>query len=1104
MKGVKMKRVVLLVLFFISIGFAQIEIILDNDQAGFSINGSWNLKTSTSCYNGTARYIKRGTGANYVQWQQPILFPGEYSLDMFLINNKYAKDAHCILSTASGDSFFIVDQHYEPEGWKNLGTYEIPENFTFTISDQFADSGTYVYADAIRLTYMGSTYKIEGSVQTAQSDQRSTFTVELLLYETRKILKTFSINPGFQTFSFSDLPSNTYLLQCTAWGYDTLITDPIVVNNNDVADVILNMNPASINRHDLQGKIQLEDSLSNVKCRVELFPFGSNEFVYYDSVGNNGIFAFPNIPEAHYSLKFFADGHLSDTTTYADINLNSDVELDPLYLYAYFQIAWCSDMHIGAGYESQFQGVISNINSNRDQLDFLINSGDLTEKGLNNEYDSYNSYISACKIPVYSIAGNHDTKWSESGLQYLINNVCPLHFSFDHKGFHFIGMNSGTPMKGGSGYIDPSEITWLKQDLASLSDSTMPIVFVTHMPMELTNLVNYWKVLDLLKQYNIVFIMVGHGHVNKTYDFEGIPGAMTMDTYNSTTSGFSIVRFSKKEISVTPFLNSTDAVGTTWLRTPYKGTIQPKIDFLNLTDGAIITGTQTIQIRTESAMSSGTYSVRTASAGSGSLTGSGTSWSMEINPAELENGSHVLSVTFTDVSGNQYYRSVEFYTENGSYPKAAWRFDSKAIIISTPAFDSSNVYFGTSDGKIYGLSRNDGSPVWTPYQTNASIFSSPVVMDSTVYIGSSDGNMYAISTNTGLLQWSFNTGKAVISAVIVDDSLAYFAGNNILYAVNIYTHEKVWEYTTGGLIECKPVISGDNIIVTSWDRYVHCVNRFTGIGIWKWYKQSSFYYAPAACWPVVASDKVFVTDPAKNLTAIDLTSGAAIWESGGTPQSWESIGLSGDQSRVYVRTLDGYLSAFNTATDTKQQVWATDVEFGYDSNPSMPIEKCGTLFSGGKRGFVASLIGSTGTLNWRYWASQALVSTVTPIDGSHVLAVSLDGTITLIAGDPSEKIKTSENTVPAKNSLLSPYPNPFNNTTKIRYTLKDRQNVKVAIYDMIGREVYSIYAKNQNNGYHEINWPGVDRAGKALPSGLYIIKIETDSFQSSTKMMLLK
>jgi outer membrane protein assembly factor BamB len=202
--------------------------------------------------------------------------------------------------------------------------------------------------------------------------------------------------------------------------------------------------------------------------------------------------------------------------------------------------------------------------------------------------------------------------------------------------------------------------------------------------------------------------------------------------------------------------------------------------------------------------------------------------------------------------------------------------------------------------------------------------------------------------------------------------------------------------------------------------------------------------------------------------------------------------------------LDGYLYAFNTATDTKQQVWATDVEFGYDSNPSMPIEKCGTLFSGGKRGFVASLIGSTGTLNWRYWASQALVSTVTPIDGSHVLAVSLDGTITLIAGDPSEKIKTSENTVPAKNSLLSPYPNPFNNTTKIRYTLKDQQNVKIAIYDMIGREVYSIYAKNQNNGYHEINWQGLDRAGKVLPSGLYIIKIETDSFQSSTKMMLLK
>ncbi len=1100
-----MKRILLLVVLFFGFCFAQIEIILDNDDEDFSVQGTWSTKTSANCYNGTGRYKLKGTGENYAQWVRDISFPGKYLVEFWSMRYNYARDANCFISTSNGDSLIIIDQFYRPVGWDSIGIFSIPEVFTFKVTDFYADTGKFVYADAIRLTYVDSTFNIGGTVETGLMDLMSYIQVDLFISASDKLIETYYLPPNQRTFLFSGLPEGQYKIKCSAWGYDTLTVDPIDLQNEDLTNLNLILTPSSsLTRHDLEGTVILDDSSSSSLCRIYLFESHNSHPVRTDSVGHNESFIFEDLPEGEYRLLFQADGYLSDSTTFNVINLNQDMALSPLVLYAYFQVAWCSDMHIGSGNDAAFQGVVSNINSIKEQLDFVINSGDVTEKGLNSEFISYKNYIASCQIPVYHVAGNHDTKWSESGLQYFINNISPLHFSLDHKGFHFIGMNSGTPMKGGSGYVDPAEILWLREDLASLSDSTMPIVFITHMPMNVTNLVNYWKVLDILKQYNTVFVMVGHGHVNSKYDFEGIPGAMTMDTYNSTTSGFSIVSFSKKEISVTPFLNSTDAVGTTWLRVPYTGAIQPKIEFPNLSNGEIITSSKTIQIHTENAMISGTYAIRTASVGSGSLSGSGNNWSMDINPAGLENGSHVLSVTLTDASGNAYSRSIEFYSEDGSYPKATWRFNAQSIIISTPAFDSSQVYFGASDGRIYALDINDGTPAWTPYQTDASIFSSPAVKDSTLYIGSSDGNLYAISTNTGTLKWTFNTGKAVISAVVVVDSLAYFAGNNILYAVNIDTREKVWEYSTGGLIECKPAIAGENIVVTSWDRNVHCINRFTGTKNWKWNKQSSFYYAPAACWPVVSPDKVFVTDPAKNLTAISLATGATIWESGGDPQSWESIGISGDKSRIYVRTLDGYLYAFNTSASTKELTWSTNVEYGYDSNPSMPVEKYGTLFSGGKRGFVASVVGSNGTLHWRYWASQALVSTVTPIDGAHVLAVSLDGTVTLIEGDPSEKIETSENTIPIKNSLLAPFPNPFNSTTKIRYTLKDPQDVEIAIYDITGREVYSSQVKNQGSGYHEINWQGCSKSGQSLPSGLYFVKLESKTLTATSKVMLLK
>jgi len=1104
MKGIMMKRVLLFLVLLFSMIYSQIEIILDNNDPEFSVLGTWNTKSSNNCYNNTARYKLKGNGENYAKWEKNITFPGKYLVEFWSMRYNYAKDANCFIRTTNGDSLIEVDQFYRPVGWDSIGVFSVPDTFIFKITDFFADTGKFVYADAIKLTYLDSTYNIGGVIETAVQDFMSYIQVKLIHSTTNKMIDSIRLTPGNKNFLFTGLPNGQYKIRCSAWGYDTLTVDPINLTNGDITDLNLVLNLASCTRHSLSGTIVIDDSSTVAQCRIYLYPIDAIHPARIDSAGHNESFAFDDLPEGEYRLTFQADSYLSDSTTYADVNLNQDISLSPLVMYAYFQIAWCSDMHIGSGNEAAFQGVVSNINSIKGQLDFVINSGDIAEKGLNSEFVSYKSYISSCQIPVYQVAGNHDTKWSESGLQYFINNISPLHFSVDHKGFHFIGMNSGTPMKGGSGYIDPAEIIWLKQDLAGLSDSTMPVVFVTHMPMNVTNLVNYWEVLDILKQHNIAFIMVGHGHTNNEYDFEGIPGAMTMDTYNSTTSGFSIVSFSKKEISVTPFLNSTDATGATWRRVSYTGTIQPKIEFTNLTDGEVITSAKTIQIHTECAMSSGTYTIRTASAGSGSLSGSGNDWSMDLSPAGLENGSHVLLITLTDASGNSYCRSIEFYSEDGSYPKATWRFNAQSIVISTPAYDSSRVYFGASDGKIYALNLEDGTPAWTPYQTDASIFSSPAVKDSILYIGSSDGNLYAISTISGALKWSFNSGKAVISAVVVIDSLAYFAGNNILYAVNINTQQKVWEYSTSGLIECKPAIAGDNIIVTSWDRNVHCVNRFTGTNVWRWYKQSSFYYAPAASWPVVSSDKVFVTDPAKNLTAISLATGSTIWESGGNPQSWESIGISGDKSRVYVRTLDGYLYAFNTSASTKELTWSTNVEYGYDSNPSMPVEKCGTLFSGGKRGFVASVVGSTGTLHWRYWASQALVSTVTPIDGSHVLAVSLDGTVTLIEGDPSEKIETSENTIPTKNSLLAPYPNPFNSTTKIRYTLKDQQNVRIAVYDMVGREVYSWKYKNQSNGYHVIDWNGMDRSGNILPSGVYFIRIIADNFNSSAKMILLK
>ncbi len=83
--------------------------------------------------------------------------------------------------------------------------------------------------------------------------------------------------------------------------------------------------------------------------------------------------------------------------------------------------------------------------------------------------------------------------------------------------------------------------------------------------------------------------------------------------------------------------------------------------------------------------------------------------------------------------------------------------------------------------------------------------------------------------------------------------------------------------------------------------------------------------------------------------------------------------------------------------------------------------------------------------------------------------------------------------------LSQNYPNPFNPSTKISYTLGERSNVTLKVFDVLGREVASLVNTTQEAGKHEVNFDAQN-----LSSGLYIYTLSAGSFKQSKKMMLLK
>jgi len=94
--------------------------------------------------------------------------------------------------------------------------------------------------------------------------------------------------------------------------------------------------------------------------------------------------------------------------------------------------------------------------------------------------------------------------------------------------------------------------------------------------------------------------------------------------------------------------------------------------------------------------------------------------------------------------------------------------------------------------------------------------------------------------------------------------------------------------------------------------------------------------------------------------------------------------------------------------------------------------------------------------------------------------------------------------VPEQFALHQNYPNPFNPITTIQYDLPEAGNLKLAIYDILGREVIELANGYQEAGYKSIQWNGRNKSGQLVSAGMYFYAIEAGKHSAIRKMVLLK
>ena len=91
------------------------------------------------------------------------------------------------------------------------------------------------------------------------------------------------------------------------------------------------------------------------------------------------------------------------------------------------------------------------------------------------------------------------------------------------------------------------------------------------------------------------------------------------------------------------------------------------------------------------------------------------------------------------------------------------------------------------------------------------------------------------------------------------------------------------------------------------------------------------------------------------------------------------------------------------------------------------------------------------------------------------------------------------NAIPDKFQLIQNYPNPFNPSTKIHFTLSNRQVVTLKIYDTLGREIETLLSDDKPAGYYDVVW----NSGY-FPSGVYFCQLKSEDYTDTKKLLLLK
>lgn len=478
-----------------------------------------------------------------------------------------------------------------------------------------------------------------------------------------------------------------------------------------------------------------------------------------------------------------------------------------------FRFAQLTDIHLSPNNPNPTEDLlrsIAQINAT-DSLDFVLVTGDLTEEGDRATMEKVKSCLDLLKVKYYVALGNHETKWSDSGCTAFGEIFGGERFDFEHKGFLFLGFNSGPLMRMAYGHVVPQDIRWMTERMSRYNTGNPrqnnPVILVTHYPMTEGDVDNWYEVTDAVRPYNIRLFIGGHYHRNRDLRYDGIPGILMRSNLRDKDEkpGYGIYEITKDSILV-----YTQRIG------------EPKKKW------AAFSLTESYYDRNGKADKYPDFSVNKEYAQVKEQwlvqTGAGIYCSPAVEKDKVFVGDDMGYLT-------------AYALKNG---KKLWSFQSGKRIVGTPAVSEGIVVFGSADCKIYGLNAQNGNLLWT-VKAAAPVLGAVTIDNGIAYIGASDHTFRAVNIHTGDVKWNFAGVKGYIETkpLVTDNKVIFGAWDNTLYALDKADGKELWKWT-GGLTRMHfspaavwPVASDGKVFITDPQRAMTAIDLKTGNTVWR-------------------------------------------------------------------------------------------------------------------------------------------------------------------------------------------------------------------------------------------------------------------------------